>query len=266
MIDSLLNYLKDSAKLSLIITGFFFVGILSSAYVMYTLPHDMMYSQAIDVQNMALAQGVFTKLFMVTGLTFLVGVAALYISLRTKREIIVYREKKQDARDIIKGQSTNSEGELESRDTTSFRTTIQQLKGEKEIFQEGLNLICKHVEAGQGALYKVILSNDKSILQMESGYAMSIVESNIARFAFGEGLVGQAAAMGKSMYIEDVPSGYINIISGLGSASPNYLFMITLKKSGEVKAVVELALFLPLKESIRNQVEEMAQVLVERLN
>ena len=42
--------------------------------------------------------------------------------------------------------------------------------------------------------------------------------------------------------------------------------MITLKKEGEVKAVVELAIFTPLKENTRKQMEEMAQVLVEQLN
>jgi methyl-accepting chemotaxis protein len=195
----------------------------------------------------------------------LVGVAAINIGSRAKREVIVYREKKKDATDIT-GQSTNSEGELESRDTTTFRSTIQKLKGEKEIFQEGLNLICKQIDAGQGALYKVGSSNDKRILQMAAGYAMSIAESNIIKFEFGEGLVGQAAALGKSMYIEDVPTGYINILSGLGSASPTYLFIITLKKAGEVKAIVELATFSALKETTRKQLEEMAQVLVEQVN
>ena len=265
MINRFLNSLKDSRRLSLYVTVFFFAGILASAYVMYTLPHDMMFSQAIEVHNMSLAQGVFMKLFIVTGVTFLIGVAAINIGSRAIKEIIVYRDKKKDSTDAAE-QSTNSEGELESRDTTSFRTTIQQLKSEKEIFQVGLNQICKQLDAGQGALYKVVSSNDKPILQMETGFALGIVDSNIIRFEFGEGLVGQAAAMGKSMYIEDVPNGYINILSGLGSASPNYLFMIILKKSNEVKAVIELATFTPLKESIRKQVEEMAQVLVERLN
>ena len=262
MINRFLNSLKDPTRLSLMVTVFFFAGILASAYVMYTLPHDMMFSQAIDVHNMSLAQGVFMKLFIVTGLTFLIGVAAINIGTRAKREVIVYREKKKDSTNT----TAHSDGELESRNTTSFRSAIQKLKGEKEIFHEGLQLICQQIEAGQGALYKVVASDGKRILQMAAGYAISIVESNVVRFEFGEGLVGQAAALGKSMYIEDVPTGYINILSGLGSASPNYLFIITLKKSDEVKAVVELATFTPLKETIRKQLEEMTQVLVEQLN
>ena len=265
MINRFLNSLKDPTKLSLIVTVFFFAGILASAYVMYTLPHDMMFSQAIDVHNMALAQGVFMKLFIVTGLTFLIGVAAINISTRAKKEVIVYREKKKDSTDATR-QATNTEGALESANATSFRKALQNLKGEKEIFQKGLNLLCSQVEAGQGALYKVILLNDIPMLQMESGYAINMDENNIIRFEFGEGLVGQAATSGISMYIEDIPTGYITILSGLGSASPNYLFMITLKKSGKVKAVVELATFMPLKESIRKQLDEMAQVLVEQLN
>src|SRR6478609_4190381 len=265
MINRILNALKDPARLSMVATVIFFAGILASAYVMYTLPHDMMFSQAIDVHNMSLARGVFMKLFIVTGITFLIGIAAINISARVKKEVIVYREKKKEVEDT-EGRSTNNEGELESRDTSSFRNAIQQLKSEKEIFQEGLNQLCKQIDAGQGALYKVVTLNDKSVLQMESGFAISIVESNVIRFELGEGLVGQTAAFGKSMYIEEVPAGYINVMSGLGSASPKFLFIIALKKSGEVKAVVELATFAPLKESLRKQLEEMAQVLVERLN
>ncbi len=265
MINRFLNSLKDPARLSLIVTVFFFAGILASAYVMYTLPHDMMFSQAIDVHNMSLARGVFMKLFIVTGITFLIGIAAINIGSRAKKEIIVYREKLKDTTDTG-DRVTNSEGELESRDTSTFRTAIQQLKNEKEILQEGLNLICKQIDAGQGAMYKAVSYNDKQVLQMVSGFAISLVESNIIRFEMGEGLVGQSAAFGKSMYIEDVPTGYINVLSGLGSASPNFLFIIPLKKSGEVKLVVELATFSPIKENTRKQLEEMAQVLVERVN
>jgi methyl-accepting chemotaxis protein len=73
------------------------------------------------------------------------------------------------------------------------------------------------------------------------------------------------AASGKSVYIDEVPEGYINIISGLGTSSPRYLLITPLTKGGDVKGVLEVATFQPLTERKRKQLEEMASMLAQRL-
>lgn len=264
MNSRLINYLKDPFKLSMVVTALFFAGILLSAYVMYILPNDMMGSQAIDVQNISLARGVLVKMYVVIGLTFATGIVALNISARARKEIIVYRDREKEAEngnDLM----VNSEGELESRDAATFRNAIQQIKEEQDLLQEGLNLLADQVEAGQAALYVATTEDDRRFVEMRRGFAISTSESQTIRFEFGEGLVGQAAASGSSLYVDEIPQGYITILSGLGSSSPRYLFIVALKKQGEVVGVLELATFGPLTETTRKQIEEIGQVLAEKI-
>ena len=142
---------------------------------------------------------------------------------------------------------------------------MQNVKGQKEILQQGLNYIANKLDAGQGAVYLVSQEENKRVLELKIGYALNMGESQTIKFEFGEGLIGQAASSGKNLYIDEVPEGYVKVISGLGSASPRYLLIVTLKKDGEVKGVIELATFGALKEATRTQVDEMAQVLATKI-
>ena len=64
-------------------------------------------------------------------------------------------------------------------------------------------------------------------------------------FAFGETLVGQAAAEGSRIHLSDVPAGYVMISSALGSAPPAELVVLPVLFEGRVLAVIELATFTP---------------------
>ncbi len=61
------------------------------------------------------------------------------------------------------------------------------------------------------------------------------------RLALGEGLVGQCAVSKQRIFVEEVPSSYIKIRSGLGDADPVNIAVLPVLFEGEVKAVLELA-------------------------
>ncbi|HKB31047.1 MAG TPA: HAMP domain-containing protein, partial [Streptosporangiaceae bacterium] len=62
-----------------------------------------------------------------------------------------------------------------------------------------------------------------------------------AQFAFGEGLVGQAAVEGKPILITRVPTGYITVGSGLGEAAPASIAVLPILFEDQVLGVLELA-------------------------
>lgn len=250
--------LKDPAKLSQLVALLFFVGILSSAYALYQLPTAL----SLSGQDITLAWPQFLTVFFVVGATFVLGFIAYTLSLRVKKEVIVYLEKK---RSVDASQRSEAGDTGESRDVSSFRTKIEQTKPQ-EVLQVGLTELCRHVEAGQGAVYLTSQQDTKRILELKSGFALSLGESQTVRFEFGEGLVGQAAASAKSLYLDEVPDGYIKVVSGLGSASPRYLFIMAIKANNEVKGVLELATFAALTEHTRKQLEEMGNVLAEKIS
>src|SRR3712207_7616573 len=64
----------------------------------------------------------------------------------------------------------------------------------------------------------------------------------------GEGIVGQSALEKKPILLTGVPDDYIAISSGLGEAPPRNIMVLPVLFEGEVKAVIELASFLPFSQ------------------
>jgi GAF domain len=257
---SFINSLKNSSRLSMMVTVVFFVGVLVSVFLLSTLPHALVINGGLP--TLELAWPILVRLFVAIGLTFLAGIAALNFSLQSKKETVVYLEKKNEA--------TSQEGSHETEtDGTNFSSVTEALnqKGtEKEILQQALNALCQQVQAGQGAFYGVGNADGKKNLELTIGFAVVLGEQSAIRFDWGEGLIGQVAAGGKSLYLDEVPEGYIVILSGLGSSSPRYVFMTPLISKGEVKGVIELALFSPLSESRRRQIEEIGKAMADKIN
>ena len=78
-----------------------------------------------------------------------------------------------------------------------------------------------------------------------SGYALSIGESAVIKYEVGEGLIGQAASNGNTLYVDDVPEGYVKIVSGLGESAPRNIIVLPVLFEEQVKGVIELASFEP---------------------
>ncbi len=249
--ERLLQILKDPHKLSLAAAATFLVGIIFSTYFLYTLPPT----------TLGLASWGFAKVFLVIAITFALGFLAINASMKVKREIIVFKEKSES----VMNQTGSSEEKAASIDIQTFTNTIKNAKADK-VLQLGLSSICHLLQAGQGAFYSVKNADGKRVVEMKSSFALPVGESEKIEFEFGEGLVGQAAASGKSIYLDELPEGYGNaIVSGLGTAAPKYLFVAPVKKENVVKAVIEIATFSALSEASRKQAEEMASLLAERI-
>jgi methyl-accepting chemotaxis protein len=146
------------------------------------------------------------------------------------------------------------------------KASIGSAKGEKDIFQKGLEAICKELAAGQGAAYKVQQDGTARFAELFAGFALSVSETTSLRYNFGEGLIGQAAANGQLLYLDEVPEGYIKIISGLGSASPRYLLIAPIKNQNSVLGILEIASFSPITTDQRKFIEQSAQLIAEKLS
>jgi methyl-accepting chemotaxis protein len=254
--------LKNSGRLSLLVSLVFFASMLASVYLLFTLPHNLVMEGGLP--TLELAWPVLINLFVSVGLTFILGIAAVHTALQSGNETVVYVEKKkEDQATAVQGDERVGGG---LSDLSSFRNGLQQAKGENEILQQGLNSLCQQVQAGQGALYQLKTGNGKKMVELKYGFALNVGETSVPRFEWGEGLIGQVAANGKTLYLDEVPEGYITIVSGLGTASPRYLLIVPMKKGEEVKGVLEIATFSPVHDAQRGRIEEMVQVLAEKIN
>jgi putative methionine-R-sulfoxide reductase with GAF domain len=241
--------LKDRYKMGLLLATVFFIGIIASIYSLYALPYNLMMG---DVLHPA-----FTSTYIILALTFLAGGFAIWYALQHTNEIIVYRDKQIE--------TTTNESTTTSNQTTisleSVRSAIRQDQDIEKNLQAGLQAVCRELDAGQGAAYLTVGDSNGRKVVLKSGYALTISENTVISYSFGEGLVGQAAAGARTLYVDEVPDGYIKIISGLGSASPKYLLIVPIKNKGHVLGVMEIASFTPISEDQRKFVEESAQLI-----
>src|SRR5881394_1957731 len=86
------------------------------------------------------------------------------------------------------------------------------------------------------------------------------------KFHLGEGLVGQAALEKKPILLTNVPDDYIAITSGLGEAPPRNIIVLPVLFEGDVKAVIELASFLPFSQIHQTFLDQLTETIGVVLN
>lgn len=252
--------LKNPAKVSLIISIFFFAGIFTSGLMMVMLPTDLaMKAHVAGIEN---AWPVLGPFYFAVALTFLFGIAALAVGILNKKETIVYLEKKKGTR-----ADADVKQQADAQDSNLAKAVRQAMEGAgEEAIERGLQTLCKYIDAGQGAIYLARQQGEKRLVEFAAGFAFSKSESTKLEYEFGEGLIGQAALSGHSLYLDEVPEGYVTILSGLGSATARFLFIVALRQGDHVKGVLEVATFPPLTDTVRKQIEEVAYLMAEKIS
>ncbi|MEV5831385.1 HAMP domain-containing protein [Spirillospora sp. NPDC052242] len=121
------------------------------------------------------------------------------------------------------------------------------MQGHRDL-QQVANLIIRELtptaSAQYGAFYLAEPSGEETELVLIAGYGTRRrTQKGTLRFAFGEGLVGQAAQERRPLLISEAPADYVKIGSGLGEASPVNIIVLPIVFEGTVLGAIELASF-----------------------
>ncbi len=244
--------------ISIFLVVLYIVGVL---FGIYYLTYD-----SSKIQRVA---SIFPELIYLLVTLSLVGLLGfLFLFLRRESNVeIVYT--------IAQDSNTNTETSLvnnltdnhESIEQTGIaRIIFTKLKQENvastHILELSLRAICQHLEAGIGAMYV----RRENMMEMFTAYALYRAEGEVIEYQLGEGLVGQVAKDGKTIKLSQIPEGYMEIVSGLGSAFPHYLTLFPVKDvNKEVVAVLELATFKNMTAQELVFLEEMALLLAREV-
>ena len=109
-----------------------------------------------------------------------------------------------------------------------------------------LNNLVYYVDAVQGGLF--LLDEDGQKLELVSSYAYDRKKFIEKKILIKEGLLGACILEKKYIYLKQVPEDYIEITSGLGDASPNYILIVPLIFNNETLGVYELAFLKDVEE------------------
>src|SRR4051794_29116121 len=137
----------------------------------------------------------------------------------------------------------NTEQDWLKSNLAKFTRMVQGQKDLVTFSKLVLSELAPLVGAQHGVFYLSDVERDRPIMKLFATYAYRERKGINARFALGEGLVGQCALEKERILISQVPDNYIKINSGLGESTPLNIVVLPVLFEGEVKAVCELASF-----------------------
>ncbi|MDX2301855.1 MAG: GAF domain-containing protein [Microscillaceae bacterium] len=113
-----------------------------------------------------------------------------------------------------------------------------------------ISSLVKYTKSNQGGLFvvenydpDVMHNGEEPYMKLASCYAWDKKKFLEQKVYIGDGLAGQAWQEHATIYLTEVPDGYVEITSGLGKANPNSILIVPLKLNEEVFGVIELASF-----------------------
>nr|WP_237529294.1 HAMP domain-containing protein [Streptomyces sp. SID5469] len=95
------------------------------------------------------------------------------------------------------------------------------------------------------------------------GYSMGSMPTS---FRPGEALIGTAAQEKRTILVENAPSGYLKISSGLGEAPPAQVIVLPVLFEGNVLGVIELASFTPFTQIQKDFLNQIAEMIATSVN
>ncbi len=160
----------------------------------------------------------------------------------------------------------NQEQDWLKTNLAKFSRMMQGQKDLESVSRLIMSELTPLVSAHHGAFF--IADNDagSTMLKLIASYAYRARKHVANRFAIGEGLVGQAALEKEPILLQNVPDDYIQITSGLGEAPPRNIIVLPILFEGEVKAVIELASFLPFSQIHQTFLDQLAESIGVVLN
>lgn len=182
------------------------------------------------------------------------------IEMRKNLIIAQEEEKKRQEEDNLRKWS--NEGLAE------FNEILRQSAGDIDALTLSIvRNITKFLKANQAGLFLINDTKKEDIhLELIATYAYDHERKKQKKIYLGEGLVGMCAVEKSTVYLEDIPHGYLSITSGLGGSSPRSLLIVPLKLEEEIFGVMEIASFNKFRKHEIEFVERVTESISSTLS
>ncbi|WP_285009358.1 response regulator [Pedobacter faecalis] len=124
------------------------------------------------------------------------------------------------------------------------------MRGEQELNELGDRIttaVCKHIEAQVGCIF--VSSGSGEDFTFSGGYACNIADTEKV-YHMGEGYIGQCARDQQLKILSNLPSGYLNISSGLGQTDPRNIVIVPVLFQNKTIAIIELGMIASPDEAV----------------
>jgi CheY-like chemotaxis protein/signal transduction histidine kinase/HAMP domain-containing protein len=135
---------------------------------------------------------------------------------------------------------------------TNLAKFSRMMQGQRDLVTVGQMLLAELaplVSAQRAVMYVMDSDGSGPMLKQLAAYADVQPRNQPRRFALREGLVGQCAADGRRILVENIPEDLIYVISGLMATKARHIIALPVLYEGQVKAVIELSTVYGFSES-----------------
>jgi hypothetical protein len=181
------------SKLQFLFIALTSLGVLYSGYILYSLPAELeKVSGRIDLSAINEAQPVFTKAYVVIGLTLFLVVIVLmqflfHLNSSKTAEIKAFYDRKDEGRlSDDSDQKAKSEEDDFSKNVKEILDSVKQIKDEKKRYEKILSKLCMKIEASQGIFYTVKKEKNKRYIDMLTSFAFNVPDSETLTYEFGK--------------------------------------------------------------------------------
>jgi len=252
-------------RINLILILFFIISMIYTTLQLFSLQDELILGvSALTTDDILELSSVLNNLYITVALSLVIGLVAIFLNYKTDRGVDGPQLTSSSNRNKSETSKAEEAVNISSTDMdmSDIQKAIKNNNDKKDRYTSVLAAICNKMEVGQGAIYLTKENKDQRTAELYTSYALHIPETETLSFAFGEGLIGQVAVEGSTLNIDDIPENYVNIVSGLGSASPKHLLVTPLTKNKKIVGVIELASFTSFSSQQEQWVNESLNLLV----
>ncbi|MFV2196247.1 HAMP domain-containing protein [Nocardiopsis sp. LOL_012] len=121
------------------------------------------------------------------------------------------------------------------------------------------------VKAQHGACYLPEDQGDEDVFRLYAGFGCTPDEPR-RRVRKGVGLAGEALEQQVEQQVGNLPSGYVNVRSGLGEAEPGYLYILPIVSEERSLGVLEFAAYTEFREIHKNFLRQLGSLIGTTIN
>ena len=126
----------------------------------------------------------------------------------------------------------------------------EQVLGQLTLNNLGTNVLQFFAQYLGSVVAAVYVRQEHGGLKRVASYGFSREQEQHEQSIYsGEGVIGQAAQQDKIIRLDDVPSNYFKVSSGLGEGDPRSILVVPTSNDDQVNGVIELGFLRPLTES-----------------
>lgn len=149
-----------------------------------------------------------------------------------------------------------------------FNELLRQSAGNIDLLTASIvRHLVNFLGANQSGLFLLNdIKKEDTHLELVATYAYNRERKKQKKIYLGEGLVGMCAVEKSTVYLNDIPVGYLSISSGLGGSGPRSLLIVPLKLEDEIFGVIEIASFNKFKKHEIEFVERVTESISSTLS